>query len=328
VKARVVRRGEPLQAGLVLARGVGPLQKGAVLSAEDAARLAELPWSELSVLAMEPGDLHEDEAGRRLAASVAGEGVSVQPLAMGSWPLAARHRGLVEVDAARLAQLNDSDDLAVATLPDGQVVMADEMVGRAKIVPFVTREEVVRRAEEFKGVLRVRPFRRLRVAALVQEKIDDASLAKFRAALEEKIAFFGSELGEVTRAEDLVSALRQALGRGAQLLVVAGSKLMDPLDPVLKALQSAGARMEKHGVPLHPGSLMWLASLEGVPLVGAPSCGLFSRPTAFDLLLPPLLTGVPLTRKALAQLGAGGLLTKEMAFRFPPYRPGAPRGEL
>ena len=30
----------------------------------------------------------------------------------------------------------------------------------------------------------------------------------------------------------------------------------------------------------------------------------------------------------LAELGAGGLLTKEMAFRFPPYRPGGVRGEI
>ncbi len=63
-------------------------------------------------------------------------------------------------------------------------------------------------------------------------------------------------------------------------------------------------------------------------MIGAPGCALFSRPTAFDVLLARLLTGERLGRAALAQLGEGGLLTRETAFRYPPYRSGAARGEL
>ena len=76
------------------------------------------------------------------------------------------------------------------------------------------------------------------------------------------------------------------------------------------------------------GTLLWVANVDGAPVIGAPGCALFSRATAFDVLLPRLLAGEKLSRATLAQLGAGGLLTKEMSFRFPPYRPGAPRGEL
>src|SRR5207248_3613037 len=159
--------------------------------------------------------------------------------------------------------------------------------------------------------------------------IDDASLEKFRAVFAEKLRFFGSEAPSVERVPgDLVEALRRAIAQGAELVAMAGSKLMDPLDPAVEALKRAGATMEKHGVPLHPGTLLWFASLEGVPVIGAPACALFSRPTAFDLLLPRLLTGERLSRAALARLGAGGLLTRDLAFRFPPYRPGKPRGEL
>src|SRR5205807_1916377 len=95
---------------------------------------------------------------------------------------------------------------------------------------------------------------------------------------------------------------------------------MDPLDPALRALQAAGARMESHGVPAHPGTLLWLAYLSETPVVGAPSCGLFAKATALDLILPRLFTGERVTRAHLAALGAGGLLTREMSWRFPPYR--------
>src|SRR5262249_57254292 len=117
--------------------------KGAVLREEDLARLPQ--FSELSIVEMEPGDVHEDAAGRRLASAASGEHVEVRPLHGGSWPLAAQKRGLIEIDSAKLAALNDSDDLAVVTLPQGQIVVEGETVGRAKIVPFVTREEEVAR---------------------------------------------------------------------------------------------------------------------------------------------------------------------------------------
>ena len=314
MKPRLLKSGDVPRAGMVLARGAGPLPKGTILSEADLSRLGD--WRELSVLEMEPGDVHEEAAGRRLAAAVSGAGVAVQPLQAGSWPLSARHRGLVKVDAGKLAELNDSDDLAVVTLPHGQVVLEGDVVGRAKIVPFVTREDEIARAERIGAALDVRPFVRMRVAALVQEAIDDDSLARFRAAFDEKVRFFGSEVLSVERITDVAAALKSCVAKGAQLIAMAGSKLMDPLDPAMRGLQAAGARIEKHGVPLHPGTLLWLATVEGVPVVGAPACALFSKPTAFDLLLPRLLTGEKLSRKSLAQLGAGGLLTEQM---FPPY---------
>jgi hypothetical protein len=79
---------------------------------------------------------------------------------------------------------------------------------------------------------------------------------------------------------------------------------------------------------VHPGTLLWLAYIGEVPVIGAPGCGLFSRPTAFDLLLPRLLAGERLSRAQLAELGGGGLLTREMAFRYPPYKAKGARGEL
>jgi len=59
-----------------------------------------------------------------------------------------------------------------------------------------------------------------------------------------------------------------------------------------------------------------------------PSCGLFSRATVFDLVLPRLLTGLPVDSAWLATLGAGGLLTRDVAARLPPYRPRQERGAV
>lgn len=86
--------------------------------------------------------------------------------------------------------------------------------------------------------------------------------------------------------------------------------------------------MVRHGVPAHPGSLLWLARWRQRPVLGMPACGMFSQATAFDLVLPRLLAGEEMGAGELAALGHGGLLSRDSAWRFPPYRASAARGEL
>jgi len=340
MKTRSLQRGELPDAGAVLAQnlldaeGRVALDKGRVLSADDIHRIAQLPWKELHVVTIEPGDVHEEEAGRRLATLLAGDGVAVEALSSGAYPLVARHRGLVELDHFRLARLNEIDDLAVYVRPSGYVAREGERIGGVKIIPFVTREERLDAAERVagRGTLRVRRFVPTRVAVLVEETVEDRVLSRARRALEEKLGFFGSELAAVRRmpfgTDALGEALRAAVDGEAQLVLVAGGNPMDPLDPALLALESVGARMEKHGIPAQPGTLLWLAYSGAIPIIGAPSCGLFAKATALDLLLPPLLTGERLSRAAIAELGAGGLIAPETAWRLAPYRGGAARGQL
>jgi molybdopterin biosynthesis enzyme len=124
---------------------------------------------------------------------------------------------------------------------------------------------------------------------------------------------------------DELSALRDA---GAGVLIVAGASALDPLDPVFGGLTLLGARMERHGAPAHPGSLLWLARWQELPVLGMPTCGMFSKATTFDLVLPRLLAGERVGNREIAGLGHGGLLSREMAYRFPPYRADVARGEL
>ena len=44
-----------------------------------------------------------------------------------------------------------------------------------------------------------------------------------------------------------------------------------------------------------------------------PACGMFSQATTFDLVLPRLLAGDRVDNAAVADLGHGGLLSRESA---------------
>src|SRR6266403_1267022 len=89
------------------AAGKIAVEKGARLTAATAKVLLETPWEEIHMLAVDLTDLHEEEAGKRLAAAVVGDGVEVKGYTGGQWTLGAVEKiardvhGLLAVSAFR-----------------------------------------------------------------------------------------------------------------------------------------------------------------------------------------------------------------------------------
>ena len=302
------------------------LLKGRILTRADWPVVAGARVDELHVVRIEPGDIHEDEAARRLARLIAGSGVIVHGPVESQVRLSAEVNGIFKVDVQRLQAVNSIQDVSIFTLFDGQLVSKGKTIAGVKVTPFVVPEarlrEVERVATGAEGVIRVLAFRPMRVAVLVRERLDPAQREKFQASIEMKVAWFGSAISEIRYVADDVTALEAGVAgllRDADLLLTAGANATDPLDPTLVALERLHARMEKQGAPAHPGSAVWLAYLTDKPIFGVAACGMFSRATVLDLILPRLFTGARVTADDFNRLGHGGLLSKDMAFRFPAY---------
>jgi hypothetical protein len=310
--------------------------KGDVIEEPIAAALLRLAWDEIHVLEMEAGDIHEEQAGKRLAAAVVGSGVEVKGYAGGQWSLAAMRRGLLRVRGGPLLRANSFEGISAFTLFDGLTVEPGEVVARCKVTPLVIAEATIatieRLASEAGGMLTVREFKPLTVGAVARESLDDKQRARFEKSLAEKIGWFGARLLPVRYAgggaPDVAAEITALHGAGAELLIVAGASALDPLDPVFGALSLVGARMERHGAPAHPGSLLWIAEWNTRPVVGMPTCGMFSEATTFDLVMPRLMAGEHVGNIEIAELGHGGLLSRDSAYRFPPYRANVTRGQI
>ncbi len=281
----------------------------------------------------DPGDLHEDEASIRLARAVAGPNIVVSPPRQSKVDLAARVDGVLRIEMAALGRLNRIDPLEVFTLFHGQSVRAGELVASVKVAPHLVAATAVAAGE---GVARdatplidIAAYRPLEVAALAAESLAGDELERFEHAARTKVRSLGGTFLGVTQVDtdDPVEAaprLRQELSRVAltrrvPLLLVGGVSAGDPLSPFYDALDRLGGRVLRRGVPAHPGSMIWLAALGQTVILGLPQCGMFSMATAADLVLPRLLTGEAITPDTLADLGHGGLLGREMRFRFPDY---------
>jgi molybdopterin biosynthesis enzyme len=312
------------------------IAKGQALDAAAAAQLLALPWSEVHVLELETGDVHEEPAGSRLAAAACGPNVEVKGYAGGQWTLVGQRRGLVRVTAAALAAVNGLEGMSVFTLYDLQPVEAGEAVAKAKITPLAIPERQVKEAEtrawSAGGLVGVKAFQPRVLGALSRESLAPPQRQRFESSLAEKVDWFGSRLLPVRYAAGDAAAtaaeMEGLLAAGAEILIAAGAGSLDPLDPVFAGLERLGGRMIRHGAPAHPGSLLWIADLRGRPVLGMPACGMFSQATTFDLILPRILAGEPAGAAEVAALGHGGLLSRDSAYRFPPYRKSGARGEL
>src|SRR5262245_55823956 len=295
------------------------LAKGHRIDTEDVPRLRALGLTEVRVAVLEPDDVHEDEAARRLAATVCGPGVVARPPAASRVNLLAEADGVVHVETEALLRINEIDGLTVATLPNHALVRARKRVATIKIIPFAVSETDLARAETIGRasgcVVSLAPLCRLGVGVLLvgsaaaRERIERGVYP----AIEARVAGLGSAV-LVTRYVDseehaVAEAISELRAAGARLLIIAGeTSLMDRDDVTPQGIRLAGGRIEHYGAPVEPGNLLLLAYLDNLPVLGAPGCVRSRDTNIVDLLLPRLLAGERVTRRDIVELGHGGLL--------------------
>ena len=309
--------------------------KGRRLTAADLAAIGgAADGPPVTVLVAGPDDVHEDDAGVRLAHAVAGgdpaaAGLEMRGPSESRVNLVAAVAGVVGVRIPALERINRIDPLEAFSVFDGQVVAPGDLVASVKVGPHLVTEAALASGERIAArggpVVRVDAFRPVRIAVLVKEHVTGAARERFEASVRAKVAGLGATLAGIDYVPDeegpVAAALAAAIHgpQGARIVLTAGGASTDPADPFYCAVDALGGRVVRHGVPSHPGSMLWLGRVGRAAVIGLPSCGAFSKATAADLLLPRLVAGQPATAATVARLGHGGILTRSQRFRFPAY---------
>ena len=317
----------PELAGRILCQDVpGVFRKGHVLRQDDIPLLMDARWTEIHLLELGPDDIAQREAGLRLAQILSSDGLQVAP-AGHRHVLKAKHKGLLKIDAAALHRVNSIPGIAVFTLMNDSVVSADQVVAEAQITPLAIERRAIERAARQENIVQLRPFVPHDVILFTRD-------AREVPGLTNKLAWFGCQVRELLDLAQFgpwAPRVNQASGlrprasdphtrfpseaRGPRpeasnptLVLVSGTNALDPLDPAFVALERLGARMQRVGMPVHPGTLLWIASWNATTIIGLPSCGLGPQVTGFDLVLPKILAEGGIRDDDLALLGHGGIL--------------------
>ena len=335
MRARAVRLGEiaveqlfgAIVAADIHVAGTVVWKKGRVLGPLDTDRFAALTGLEVHLVDLDPGDVGQDEVARRLAGAIGGPGTSADNPEQGQSRLRATARGLLRVDSDALRALNGLGPVLCFTQRDGQVVLAGDEVAGVKGAGLATAGSALAAAEAIAAgagqIVRVLPFVPRGVHVLITERLAAKARGLVAEAVRKKLAFYGSRVLDITEAPyaraPVAAWLRTAAASEAELLLLSGANALDPLDPVLLAIDDAGGEVARVGVPAHPGSMVWAGMIGPIPLLGIATCSGFGKSTSLDLLLARVLAGED-PGAAVAALGHGGLLDGPGAeFNFPPY---------
>ncbi|MEZ5935457.1 MAG: molybdopterin-binding/glycosyltransferase family 2 protein [Alphaproteobacteria bacterium] len=296
------------------------LKKGRVLDAADIEALAKLGVERVIAAKLEPGDVAEDAAAARIAATVAGAHVEARAPFTGRVNLFAGTPGLLVLDGARIDRLNRIDEaITLATLPPFSAVHAGQMVATVKIIPFAVEEGALGRAlslaeegeDKLVGLL---PYRPLNVQLIQTElpSVKASVLDKTVGVTASRLNRFGGRLIGESRCRHEVDALAARLrSAGGDLVLIAGaSAITDRRDVLPAGIEAAGGEVVHFGMPVDPGNLLLLARLKGRPVLGLPGCARSPKPNGFDWVLQRLFAGLEVTGDDIMGMGVGGLLTE------------------
>ncbi len=296
----------------------GPaFKKGHIVREEDIPHLKSIGKDHIYLIELTEGQVHENEAVTRIARAVAGTGVVLAEPSEGKVNIKAATDGLLKVDRATVTAINGVENAVFSTLHSNRPVKSGDLLASVKVVPLVVDAAMVAAVEAIAakagGAVSVLPMRGLKVAAVItgNEVFYGRIQDRFAPVFAAKAAEYKATLLGVTYKPDDPEQIKTAIldfkNQGADVIVASGGMSVDPDDVTPDAIRATGAEVVSYGTPVLPGAMFMLAYLGDVAVMGMPACGMYSKTTVFDLILPRVLAGERLTKDDIAALGYGGL---------------------
>ena len=301
-------------------------QRGHVITPEDIPALLDLGKRTVFVWEENAGEIHEEDAALRMAAMAPVEGAHYTAPSEGKVLLMADQRGMFRVDTALLQKINSIGDITISTLPDHYPVEPGARLASMRIVPLVTKEEQILRAEQLcaeKKLLDLRPYQEKKLGVIItgSEIYSGRIRDKFEPVVRAKMKQYPAQILGVTICDDnldmITSEAKKFLDRDADFLIFTGGMSVDPDDLTPTAIRTLGADIVTHGVPSQPGNMTLVAYLGETAILGVPGAAISLPTTIFDVLLPQIFAGDRITKADLIRLGDGGLCQLCKSCHFP-----------
>ena len=296
-----------------------PFRRGHVITEEDIPKLLDL--GKEHVFVMEPEDegfLHEEDVARALYHMAGGENMHDGPMAQGKIEAIADVDGLFKVDVDRLHAINSIGELTIVTKFNNTPVKAGDKLAGMRCIPLLLEEQQVEAAKKIANgepLLHVKPFVRktMGIVTTGSEVFEGRIKDAFTPIIEERCAEFGvtKVAHEIVtdNTDDIVAAIDKVKAAGADIIFCTGGMSVDPDDLTPGAIKRYADRVVTYGLPVLPGSMVCIAyCADGTPILGVPGGVLFSKPTAFDEIVPRLIADDEITKEDCIAMGHGGFL--------------------
>ncbi|AIF51103.1 molybdopterin-binding protein [Pelosinus sp. UFO1] len=290
-------------------------KKGHIIKAEDISLMRSMGKNNVYVMEFGEDQVHENDAAEQLALLVGHKELLLSEAAEGKVGIRAQCHGLLKINTEKLFEINMLEGLSLSTLHNNSLVCVNELVAIAKIIPLVLPKKTMDQAKEIcidEELIHIIPFTAKKAGLLItgNEVYYGIIKDKFEAVIKKKFADLGSVVTEtifLPDDENLIAETIKTLAVKNDIVFVTGGMSVDPDDVTLAGVKKAGADVAVYGTPVLPGAMFMTAYLGEIPVIGIPACGMFSKVTVLDVVLPQILIGERITRQYIASLGHGGL---------------------
>lgn len=292
-------------------------RKGHVVTEADIPVLLSLGKDNLYVWEQDDSTLHENDAAQLLCDICISDHMHPTPVKEGKIELVADCDGVFQIDVPRLDAINEIDEIMIASRHTNYAVKTGDKLLGTRVIPLVIQKDKMEQVKDVAGaepLAKLTPYQSWKVGIVTtgNEVYHGRIKDTFTPVIVEKLQAYDVEVvGHIT-CDDNKPTIAQAVlslkEQGATMIVCTGGMSVDPDDMTPGAIAETGANIISYGAPVLPGAMFLLAYFEdGTPVMGLPGCVMYAKATIFDLVLPRVMAGIPISKKDLARMGNGGL---------------------
>lgn len=295
-------------------------KKGHIIEAKDIDELKSIGKNHIYIIEMNSNMYHEDEAALELGQAIGGKNTYFKLPSEGKVNILAATDGLLKVNTELLYEVNDIKNIVVSTLHNNTSVLKDTIVSATKVTPLVIEKKYIDIAKKalksVTGIVEIKPFVHQKVGIVItgtevyEGVIDD----KFAPIIKEKVNKYEATIEDVIFVPDDLEKISNAINllksKGCNLIICSGGMSVDADDLTPTAIEMAATEVITYGSPVIPGAMFMLAYDDDITLVGIPACGMFSKITVFDILLPRIMAKDRISKREISELSHGGLCLK------------------
>ena len=302
-------------------------KKGHVIKEEDIEKLLDIGKEHIYVWEPKEGQLHENDAAKRIKDLVLGKGCCIsEEIKEGKIDFFANTQGIVKINKELLLKLNLLGEIIVSTIHNNTPVKKGEKIGSTRVIPLIIDEKKIIEAEniineKIISVEEIKPKKAVLITTgneVYKGRIKDA----FLPVMKEKLGYYGSEIIKQVILPDNKEMITENILKAIEedkvdMVICTGGMSVDPDDVTPSAIKDCNGDIVTYGAPVLPGAMFLLAYYKNIPILGVPSCAMYSKRTIFDLVLPRVLVDEKLSFEDIAKYGNGGMCLNCEICSFP-----------
>ena len=302
-------------------------KKGHVIREEDIPKLLDIGKEHIYVWKPKKGQLHENDAAIRVKDLVLGQGCYIsEEIKEGKIDFFANTQGIVKINKDLLLKLNLLGEIIVSTIHNNTPVKKGEKIGATRVIPLIIDEKKILEAEKIIkekiiSVEEIKPKKAVLITTgneVYKGRIKDA----FLPVMKEKLEYYGSEIVKQIILPDNKEMITENILKAIEedkvdMIICTGGMSVDPDDVTPSAIKDCNGEIVTYGAPVLPGAMFLLAYYKNIPILGVPSCAMYSKRTIFDLVLPRILADEKLSFEDIARFGNGGMCLNCEICSFP-----------